>query len=183
MVECVLRISCRSGGSNIFGALHHRPSLSDIDAWQWPGLNMTEALYYFKKSENHPLAGDSPFHGGDGRAAHSQRTFNHSRRLNHTTTTTTTTSRPHPDPHRQRRGCALRAGPPDPGRSQPGLPHARGHGERLQHVPWRPHDACSDLPPQIAWLTAACRIGVGTVNRAMANGRRLSSYDIWLPEV
>jgi hypothetical protein len=24
---------------------------------------------------------------------------------------------------------------------------------------------------------------VGTVNRAMANGRRLSAYDMWLPEV
>ena len=74
MVECVLRLfvalctSCCSGGSNIFGALHHRPSLSDIDAWEWPGLNASEALHYFMKSENHPLAGESPFHGGDGRA-------------------------------------------------------------------------------------------------------------------
>jgi hypothetical protein len=45
----------------------------------------------------------------------------------------------------------------------------------------------SVLPPPLCpnRLADRCfpRIGVGTVNRAMANGRRLSSYDIWLPEV
>jgi hypothetical protein len=63
----VVCCACRSGGTNIYGALHHRPSLSDIAAWQWPGLNETEALHYFKKSENHPLGG--PFHGDAGRAS------------------------------------------------------------------------------------------------------------------
>jgi len=52
------------GGTNIYSGINARPSLEDIAAWNWPGLNAEEALYYFKKTENNSLGGY--YHGEDG---------------------------------------------------------------------------------------------------------------------
>jgi len=53
------------GGTNIYSGINARPSLEDIAAWNWPGLNAEEALYYFKKTENNSLGGY--YHGEDGK--------------------------------------------------------------------------------------------------------------------
>lgn len=47
-----------------------RPSVDEIAGWGWPGLNATEALSYYMKTETYPTSADFRGQSGNQSAPH-----------------------------------------------------------------------------------------------------------------